>query len=422
MPETMIYLMKVIAISAVLYGYYFLAMRDRASHAWNRFYLVGVFVVSLLTPLLQLPATISAANPFPSVNEVVMISERVADNITVEPAATSSFSPAALMPYLYLAVCMYLLVSMTGSLLRMRKLWRAGDKWKVGNAIIVNTSDKSAPFSFFHFIFWNSKIDPANETGSKIFLHEMTHMQQLHSLDRLLVNLVMIIVWVNPVFWLVRRELFVVHEFLADERSVGDHDGDAFARMLLTTAFPVHHHSITSHFFTSFIKRRLNMITKEQKRGFGYIGRFLTLPLALLILAGFSVRNKNTEINVPDNSLSHSFAPDTVKASFPGGDKAKVRFLHKYFNDDPHYYDSVHTKPGTISMEFVVDATGALKDFVITESDLPYLSELIMQGLKAGPKWTPQIIGGKAVSSICRLSVTVKITIGIGQITGYEFS
>ncbi len=421
MSETIIYLIKVIAISAILYGYYLLAMRNRVSHTWNRFYLTGIFVVSLLTPLLQLPPVVSATSPFPSVNEVIMISEGMAVNAAADAVPTaSSFSPEILVSCLYLAVSIYLLVSMAGSLLRMRKLWRAGDRWKLGNVSVINTTDKSAPFSFFHFVFWNSKIDPASETGSRIMLHEMTHVRQLHSVDRLLVNLVMIIAWINPVFWLIRRELFVVHEFLADERSVADHDGDAFARMLLTTAFPVHHHSITSHFFTSFIKRRLNMITKEQKKGFGYIGRFLTLPLALLILAGFSVSNTGTGVNVPVNSLPGGFAPDTVKASFPGGEKAKVRFLHKYFNDDRHYYDSVHTKPGTISMEFVVDATGELKDFVITESDLPYLSELIIQGLKAGPKWTPRTIEGNAVSSICRLSVTV--TIDRWRVTGYEFS
>ena len=47
------YLCKVIICSAVLYGYYYVALRNNRFHQWNRYYLVLITILSLLTPLLN---------------------------------------------------------------------------------------------------------------------------------------------------------------------------------------------------------------------------------------------------------------------------------------------------------------------------------------------------------------------------------
>ncbi len=414
MWDTIVYLLKVIFISAILYGHYLLIMRNSAGHTWNRFYLLGIFFASILIPLVQAPAFFSAVNPLHDVSDAVLISEGTETSITTEAGAGTSPAYRAAVVYGYLAVCLFFLVSLLMSFYRVAKLWRTGQKATVNNISIVSSTGKGTPFSFFSFIFWNKHIDMESDTGRKILLHEMTHMRQLHSLDRLLVNLVMIVAWINPVFWLVRRELFIIHEFIADAASVENHDADAFARMLLTAAFPVQYHNVTSHFFTSSIKRRLTMLTQQQKTRFGYIGRLLTLPLALLIFAAFSTAGKSNTRQEPvlpegiGSIVPASLAQDTVIASFPGGKRAWVHYIKGIVDQ---HLDTLgdYGISGTIVVAFTVDENGSLSEFKTTKDDIPFLSELVTKALKEGPKWVPATVEGKNVKSIFKQPVTFRI-------------
>ena len=50
-----LYLAKVILASALLFGYYRLFPRNRVFHQYNRYYLLGATLASLILPLIQLP-------------------------------------------------------------------------------------------------------------------------------------------------------------------------------------------------------------------------------------------------------------------------------------------------------------------------------------------------------------------------------
>ena len=48
------YLLKVIICSGILYGYYWLLLRNKVFHKYNRFYLMAAVVLSLLLPLIKI--------------------------------------------------------------------------------------------------------------------------------------------------------------------------------------------------------------------------------------------------------------------------------------------------------------------------------------------------------------------------------
>lgn len=176
MWDTIVYLLKVICISAILYGYYLLIMRNSTGHTWNRFYLLGIFIVSTLVPLVQLPAFFSAINPLHAVSEAVLVSEGTEISITAEAGSGAGVSYKAVVVYGYMAVGLFFLVSLLLSFYRMAKLWRTGQRKVINNIYIVNTTGRGTPFSFFNLIFWNKQIDMESDTGRKIMLHEMTHI------------------------------------------------------------------------------------------------------------------------------------------------------------------------------------------------------------------------------------------------------
>ena len=48
------YLLKVIICSGILCGYYYLALRNKIFHRWNRFYLLAAVVLSLIVPVMKI--------------------------------------------------------------------------------------------------------------------------------------------------------------------------------------------------------------------------------------------------------------------------------------------------------------------------------------------------------------------------------
>ncbi len=287
------YLLKVIICSAVLFGYYWFALRNKVFHGYNRFYLLTIIGLSLLLPTMEINIFHKIEEPKTNVIKMLQIvtaGDEYIDEIVLTPTR-HSLSFEELIPYIYIAISTLLLIALLHLLIKIFTLLKNNKAVAIENIYLVNTdAAKGTPFSFFRTIFWNEKIDMYSPTGNRIFRHELAHIQELHSWDKMFINLVLIIFWCNPIFWLIRKELNMIHEFIADKRAVEDGDTAAFASMILAATYPQHNFYLTNHFFYSPIKRRLAMIIKNQNQSVNYISRLLVLPLAVIVFAAFTLK------------------------------------------------------------------------------------------------------------------------------------
>jgi beta-lactamase regulating signal transducer with metallopeptidase domain len=132
--------------------------------------------------------------------------------------------------------------------------------------------------------------------GKKIIAHEMLHITQKHSYDRFLCQCVCCLFWVNPFFWWAQKELRVVHEFLADEKSLEPGDSVSFATMLLSSYNGGNFLDPDLGFNKSDISRRLSMIT-AQKRKYSIwksgVAALMLLVLLTFVIPANSGGNKN---------------------------------------------------------------------------------------------------------------------------------
>lgn len=258
-------------------------------------------------------------------------------------------------------------------------------------------------------------------TGKPLFLFSTTYSgtRQWHSADRLLVNIVLSVFWFNPVFWLLHKELFVVHEFIADEAAVGDRDVDELATILLAAAFPVHYTNITNQFFTSPIKRRLHMITSKQKTQFASLIRLSVIPVLLILTLAFSGKAKvakaglidqatASEMHQPPDEIRQVVLQDTVKASFPGGDEAWSRYIATQVKRNLESLIKAGVE-GTAVLDFVVDERGDISEMRITKLEGTLLAEVLFDAIAKGPKWIPARHNGKNIRSHHKLPLTFKI-------------
>lgn len=304
------YLMQVICCSSILLLYYWLVLRNKQFHTFNRFYLLSVAVISWLIPLLSLPLYnwISAKN---SINHFVNImtsgSQRI--ELTVH-ANTPSFNYVGLVFSIYLVVSILLCIQLGISIWRIYRLKQQNTAIAYDGCKIYLTNIQGTPFSFFKIIFWNISVPFTAASSKELLAHEKVHVVQLHSADKLFMQIILIIGWVNPIFWILRNELSLVHEFIADEKVIEPGDGASLAHMLLNAVFPAHNHILMNHFNSSPIKRRLQMLIKNQKNRFVFLRKMSVIPLLAIIFLLFSFTKQNVRVlNHQSNFFSQPLQP-----------------------------------------------------------------------------------------------------------------
>ena len=285
------YFAKVILCSGVLCGYYFLALRNKIFHRWNRFFILFSITISLLLPIISIDL-------FQTVDRggVIHLIKSINNQNYSAITYATSFSYQTVIIFIIetisLIITFCLLIKFGYSIVKIHKWKYTYPQNKIGNLQLFQTDLQESPFSFFNSIFWNRSIDLHSSTGNQIFNHELTHVKEKHSHDKIFINLILCFCWINPFFWLLKRELNMIHEFIADQSAVDNDDINAYAQMILTTLYPGRDFSLTNQFFYSPIKRRLLMLTQNKNPKHNYLGRILLIPLLVIIFSAFTLKVK----------------------------------------------------------------------------------------------------------------------------------
>ena len=298
MQILMFYMLKVVLCSAFLYGYYLAVLKDRQFHHYNRFYLLGVFLISWIIPLIEIELKPFQGSTTPLTYQ---LAEVIADNnssfegMVIE--GQSYFNWHWILALILGMISFVVLTGVVRSLFRILYLIKRNPVNRLKDLKLVMTDAKGTPYSFFSYIFWNRNLDVESRIGQQMLSHELMHFRQKHSIDKLLIEVMMVIGWFNPVFWFLKKELYLIHEFIADSRSIENHDSTLLAELLLAAAYPQQQNIFTHPFFFSPIKRRISMLKKVSSSRFGYFRRIIALPIAGMLLMFFAFRNPNQGIN-----------------------------------------------------------------------------------------------------------------------------
>lgn len=313
-----IYFLKVILCSTLLTGYYFVALRNKLFHQWNRFYLLIAVLLSLALPLVQFTIFHTPEEAEQSAIKLLNVVGGGGEEVVVFSSG-SGVSLEDWAAYSYSTISILLLCGLFFSLIKISTLIRQHQAQRVQNILFINTEVKGTPFSFFRYIFWNKAIDIDSASGTQIFKHELVHVREWHTLDKLLMQVVLVLFWCNPVFWVIRYELKMIHEFIADKKAVQQQDASQLAALILQTVYPKNFAQIINPFFHHSIKRRLLMLTKIQSPRINYASRVFILPLVAFVVLAFSVRTKTIESNKIIDSVHKKFKV-VVDAGHGGND------------------------------------------------------------------------------------------------------
>jgi N-acetylmuramoyl-L-alanine amidase len=297
MTGLLIYLLKVSLISGLLFAYYRLFLRDRMFHQYNRLFLLAATLLSVALPFIPLPSVYSLTGIVHAPTLAgALHAITPGDWHEAESPAHVAGSYSRWVGWQGIAGLGYVVVS-CGFLFtffrQIRYVHRLPGKYpreKIGDIHFYLTTEPGTPFSFLNRLFWNAEIDINSSQGRQVLEHELYHIRQRHTLDLLLLKIVMILFWPVVIFYLIYREIRTIHEFLADRHAVSGGDRYQYAELLVWHSIHDRPLSLLHPFFQSSIKRRITMITQFKSTGSGYISRLMVAPLVFVLLGAFANR------------------------------------------------------------------------------------------------------------------------------------
>ncbi|WP_300599708.1 M56 family metallopeptidase [Niabella sp.] len=283
------YLVQMVACSVILFGYYYCFLRNERFHQYNRFFLLGIVLLSFCLPLLKLPLLTESR-----MNTVLQSWQRFNPTSVAldEVVISKSSKPAFFLQYgctgLYAGISILLSLRLFIAYRSVLKLRKGQAGKRIGQIRLFWSDHPQAPFSFFNWLFWNPALRIHSAQGQQIFRHEGYHIKQKHSWDLFFIELLCICCWFNPVFFLVKRELNTLHEFLADRHVTRSTDRFSYAQLLVRHSLGAAHHPLMTPFFNTDLKRRIAMLTQNQQSAFPHLKKGMVLPVVAIALLLFS--------------------------------------------------------------------------------------------------------------------------------------
>ena len=412
-----IYLLKVNAGIALFYAFYKLFFQRDTFFQWRRFALLSFLGISFLYPLLDIqewvmeqPAIYELADYY----TVLMNTEEVTATAPVTYEAPQRPDLLTLFTYLYytgvLVMSLRFIIQLV-SICRIR--WKGQVVYLNGQRIISLPSEFN-PFSFFGWIFlYLPKLE--EESKNEILMHEQTHARQWHSVDVIVSELANIVCWFNPFSWLLKGEIRLNLEYLADNQVAKTmEDSKQYQYHLLGLAHTNSKTGLYNNFNVSQIKSRIIMMNKKRTRTAGRIKYALFAPLAAALLLASNISCTSTETQEANTEVMESRAVEgevfkvvEEMPEFVGG----MAECMKYLAANVNYPTEAIEKgiQGRVIVQMVVTKEGDIADTKIARGIDPLLDAEALRVVSGMPKWKPGKQKGEAVNVRYTLPVMFRL-------------
>lgn len=424
----MLYLLQVNVGLILFYALYKLVCTRDTFFRSRRFILIVSLVLPFILPFIDVRELLESRDRMIMLTHFdysAVLPEIVVGSEAVE-TGNRVFVLSEWIGYLYLAGVVVLLVRLAVQAFSLYRLIVRMPEKEINGVRIKCLNDPSGPFSFFGWIFMNPAAVKEDEI-SEILTHEMAHVKQHHSVDVLLAEMVSICCWMNPFAWLLKREVRLNLEFLADRKVMeAGFATKSYQYHLLGLAYN-HKYGLSNNFNFSHLKQRIIMMNKKKSNGAGHIKYALfTLPAFALLVAGniscsqdASKKEDAKEEVVAPASQEVKEAPAEKAAEeeifmvveqmpeFPGG----IKELMDYLGTNVKYPENAMKKnvQGRVVVQFVVEKDGSLSEASVIRSIDPDLDAEALRVVQTMPKWKPGMQKGQAVRVKYTLPVSFKL-------------
>lgn len=421
----MLYLLQVNVGLILFYALYKLVCTRDTFFRSRRFILIVSLVLPFILPFIDVREWLESRDRMIMLTHFdysAVLPEIVVGSEAVE-TGNRVFVLSEWIGYLYLAGVVVLLVRLAVQAFSLYRLIVRMPEKEINGVRVKCLNDPSGPFSFFGWIFMNPAAVKEDEI-SEILTHEMAHVKQHHSVDVLLAEMVSICCWMNPFAWLLKREVRLNLEFLADRKVMeAGFATKSYQYHLLGLAYN-HKYGLSNNFNFSHLKQRIIMMNKKKSNAAGHIkyALFVLPAFALLVAGNISCSQDASQTEDAKEEVVAPVSPEAKEApadstakeevfmvaeqmpEFPGGMKEMLKFLQ----ENVKYPENAmkNNVQGRVIVQFVVEKDGTPTEFKVLRSVDPDLDAEALRVMKAMPKWKPGMQKGQVV----RVKFTVPVS------------
>ncbi len=269
MIPLLLYFIKSTLNLGIFYFAYLLFFRNQTDFQFNRYYLFFALLLAIFIPLVQIPDFFPAdlQNPIGQLS-VMQLQEIIIGKTGHSVVTGAGITVTTILWIFYLLGVVVTSIRFLTSLLQLSHLVRKSEI-KTDNGIkFVFTTENLPVFSFFRLVFISETLHD-NPHASAIINHEKIHIEEKHSLDLLILEIVAIFQWFNPFVYLIKKTMKENHEFIADSGiPVSESHNNSYLYLLFREASGFEYSPITHNFSYSLLKKRMIMMKnqKSQKR------------------------------------------------------------------------------------------------------------------------------------------------------------
>lgn len=415
---------------SVFYAFFMLLMRKTTFFTFNRFALLAGSLLCLALPLVHWDfsgTAVSNVIPTLTLPQAVVSAEGGTLN-----AADKGISWLGVVSGIYFLGAFVVLIMNILSVIQTSRMIASGEHIQKEGFKVTIVDAPVASFSFLGHIVIGREDFTANPV---ILTHEMSHVRKHHSVDVLLFSVVTVLHWFNPLVWLARAELKMLHEYEADESVINQGVNAADYQLLLVRkAVGEHRFRLANGFNHTKLSNRITMMMSEKTNGWIRLSYVACVPLLACMLC-FCTSNKQTPemtertedaldaepqdinevvaIGFTDSTTAEEdepvpFRSAEVKPMFQGGD---ANNFSKWINERLIYPQDAKDagKQGRVVLQFTVNKVGRMENIRVLRGCYQSLDEEALRVVKASPEWKPGMMDGKAVSVTYTFPIVFKL-------------
>lgn len=286
--------LKIILCSSVFIAVYYLFLEKEKMYRFNRFYLLFSLVLSYIIPFI----TITTESPKVENSPQIFIEDTAQQIILAQPAQ-ESFDWMNIVWMIYVGITIFFLIRFILSFRALKKI--QGEKRIYRNHNVVVTHENLAPFSFWNTIYLGGNYIQHQVIDPRIFLHEKSHIDQKHSIDLIIMDILKIFTWFNPVLFFYKKAVITNHEYLADEAVLmSSYSIKEYQNLILEEIISSQNPTLTHSFNFNNTKKRFIMMTAKKSK-FSFLKKAVGITSLIAATALFAERTYTVNQPVTDD-------------------------------------------------------------------------------------------------------------------------
>jgi len=320
------FLIKSTICLTVFLGFYHLVLEREKIHLFNRFYLLGSIIISLVIPFVtyqiitEIPVYVDAEMEF---YPTIIQTEKVVEPIDY---------------FKIISWSLYGLITLLFAIRFGKNAWKlisktiSNPKVKYKNANLILIDEKTLPHTFLNFIYINFEDYNNRNIEDELYTHELVHVTQKHTLDILFIEFLKVIFWFNPIFIFYKKAIQLNHEFLADEEIVKTYNNVPFYQnLLLQKEIGTQTIYLASNLNYLVTKKRLIMMTKSTSQNTAVLKKIAIAPIFAVLVSFLCIETvaqekiitKQEKTDKPSSEKTINL--QAVKTDEPSSEKINIK-------------------------------------------------------------------------------------------------